>query len=209
MVNRTYTPFWRRKYTPWVDQSSYSGCDIIPVVYGVDATTKEQSLFVLGNIQTLTYSVHRDKGAVRALGRTKPKGFTRGSRTIGGSLIFTVFDRRALWELSKSRNDLSQRVSLADSLPGFDIILYFTNEFGNESTLVIYNIQIMDEGQSHSTEDMYIENQMGYIAGDIDLLEPQGYSMKPLATFIGEKRTELRKQGPQGTIFNYSYLKVS
>jgi len=202
-------PFWRKKYRPWINQSSYSGCDIIPVIYGLDPSTKKHELFVLGDIQTLTYSIHRDKGAVRTLGRVKPKGFVRGSRTIGGSIIFTVFDRRALWDISKERNDISKRVSIADELPGFDIILYFTNEFGQESSLVIYNVQIMDEGQSHSTEDVYIENTMGYIAGDIDLLEPVNYQMSSIASFISGKHDEARKEGPGGTLFNYKYLQKS
>jgi len=204
---RVYTPFWRRRYQPWIEQSSYSGCDIIPVVYGKDATSGEPSLFVLGNIQTLTYSIHRDKGKVVTLGRSDPKGFTRGQRTIAGSIIFSVFNQRALWELAKTKDDLSHRVALADSLPGFDIILYMANEYGEESTLIIYNVQILDEGQSHSSEDLYIENTMGYLANKIDLLEPQSVNLPSAATFISNSREELtRTQGPSGLSFNYSYL---
>ena len=207
---RSYQPFWRRKYSPWIDQSSYSGCDIIPVVYGIDPSDNEPALFALGDIQTLTYSVHRDKGAVRTLGRRKAKGFVGGHRTIAGSMIFTVFDRRALWELSKNVNEESKRVSIADELPGFDIILYFTNEYGNESTLVIYNVQVADEGQSHSTEDMYIENTMSYVAQDIDLLEPKSVQLSSTAEFIADKRKTLveRAYGPTGLPFNYKYVKV-
>ena len=199
----------------WSKQSSYSGCDIVPIVYGMDPTTHKPVLFVVGDIQTLTYSIHRDKGAVRTLGRSIPKGFTRGSRTIAGSMIFSVFDRRALWELSKdSSNNGSKRVSIADELPGFDIILNFTNEFGMESSLAIYNIQIVDEGQSHSVEDLYIENTMSYIAQDIDLLQPKKSISQPYlpsqGTFIADKHAALKQlAGPGGLEFNYSYLKVA
>lgn len=209
--NYILRPRTKARHTPYIKQASYSGCDIIPIVYGLDAETHLPKLFVLGNIQTLTYSIHRDKGAVRTLGRSMPKGFTRGPRTIAGSLIFAVFDRRALWELSKDRNNVTKRVAIADSLPGFDIILYFTNEYGHESTLALYNMQIIDEGQSHSVQDMYIENTMGYIAQDIDLLEPKGMEggLPSGAIFIREKHEMLRRvAGPDGIPFDYSYLKV-
>jgi len=195
----------------WGD-ASYSGCDIIPVVYGLDPQTNNPKLFVIGDVQTVTYSIHRAKSAVRTLGRVNPKGITRGNRTIAGSIIFSVFDRRALWELSKDKNDATKRVSIADALPGFDLILYFTNEYGNESSLVIYNIQIMDEGQSHSINDMYIENTMSYIAQDIDLLEPRskGSSMPSTGSFIRNKREALnRSTGPDSVAFDYSYLQSS
>ena len=206
------TSFFKKKYSPYADQSSYSGCDIIPIIYGLDSETKLPKLFVVGDIATLTYSIHRDKGAVRTLGRSNPKGFTRGPRTIGGTMIFNVFDRRALWEMSKSKNDKTKRVSVADNLPGFDIILYFTNEFGDESTLVLYNIQIMDEGQSHSVNDMYIENTMSFVCGDIDLLEPKDNTpgAPSIGTFVNEKRESMKKAyGPAGLPFDYSYLQVT
>ena len=215
MVKSAYVPYWKRpagkwnyKYYPWAQQSSYSGCDIIPVVYGMDATLQKPALFVLGNIQTLTYSIHRDKGAVRTLGRADPRGFTRGQRTIAGSIIFSVFDRKALWELSKNRTESEKRVAIADELPGFDIILYFTNEYGSESTLIINNIQIIDEGQAHSVEDMYVENTMGYIAGGINLLEPVSKSLPSSGKFINEARAEFNKpSGPNSIPYNYTYVK--
>ena len=202
----------RTQHEPWVNQASYSGCDIIPIVYGVDSEGKND-IHAIGDISTLTYSIHRDKGQVRTLGRVKPKGFTRGARTIGGTLVFSVFDRRALWDLSKRKNDETKRVAIADSLPGFDIILYFTNEYGFESTLILYNVQILDEGQSHSVQDMYIENTMGYIRQDIDLLEPKeisSFSLPSSAQFINDKRDTLRRAaGPGGLPLNYEYLNIN
>lgn len=208
-----FSPWFRRQRGPWANISSYSGCDIIPTVLGIDATTKAPKLFVIGDIQTLTYSIHSDKGAVRTLGRKVTKGFTRGNRTIAGTMIFSIFDRRALWELSKNKNETTRRVAIADSLPGFDIVLYFTNEYGQESTLAIYNIQIVDEGQSHSVQDVYIENTMSYIAQDIDLLEPRELNaagMPSGAVFVREKHEMLnRLAGPGGLAFDYSYLQVA
>lgn len=206
MAKGLYTTFFERKHKPHLNQSSYSGCDIIPVAYGRNETTGEYELFVLGNIQTITYSIHRNKGGVFTLGRSNVKGVTRGNRTIAGSLIFTVFDRRALWELSKNPKDGSRRVSLADSLPPFDILLYFTNEYGKESTMVIQGIDIIDEGESHSIEDLYMENTMSFIARDINLLEPKDITFPGKAIFSASETSSRKDLAPGGVKFNYSYF---
>jgi hypothetical protein len=203
---RVYQPFWRRRYQPWIDSSSYSGCDIIPVVYGIDATTKSPALFVLGNVQTFTYSIHSEIGAVKTLGRRGPKGITRGPRTIAGSIIFSVFDRRALWELAKDKNNNTKRVTIADELPGFDVILYFSNEYGEESTLIVYDIHIGDEGQSHSIEDVYIENTMSYMATGIDLLQAQENGVPSTASFISNEHEISRRESISGLPYNYTYV---
>ena len=53
----------------------------------------------LGNIQTISYSVHREKFPVRCLGKVYPKAYTRGPRTIAGSFIFTILREQALSDL--------------------------------------------------------------------------------------------------------------
>lgn len=191
--------------------SAYSGCDIIPVVYGINASTGKPDYFAIGDIATLTYSIHRDKGAVRTLGRVNPKSFVRGQRTIAGTMVFNVFNRRALYGLSKG---VPGRVRIADSLPGFDIIVYFQNEYGSASTLIIYNVQIVDEGQSHSVQDMYVENTMSYVASDIHLLEPilsdlTTVTIASAGIFTGMRdRDKARGLGSIGEIRDYSYLRV-
>jgi hypothetical protein len=184
------------------ENSSYSGCDIIPYVYGINPSTNERKLFAVGNLMTVAYSIHRDAGAVRTLGRSLPKGFGRGPYTIAGSLIFSVFNERALYELS-SRNSKDQTQFLAGSLPGFDIYLHFTNEYGEYSSLIIRNVRILDEGQSHSINDAYIENVMGYIAGDIDMLKPVDNKIMNAATFHASNGIVDSKLS---NIFDYSYL---
>jgi hypothetical protein len=47
-------------------------------------------------IHTVAISVHEAKAPVRALGHQSVRGFTRSSRTIAGSLIFTVIDGHPL-----------------------------------------------------------------------------------------------------------------
>lgn len=148
---------------------SYSGCDVTPSI------TVGSKTFVLGNVSTLSYSIHRDKVPVRVLGHTYPKGFVSGGRSIAGTLIFTVFDRHVLSEVFEaivSESDPGRPFSspLTDQIPPFDVTIMYQNEYGNASYMRIYGIEVSDEGQTHSINDIYTENVMQYVARDIDLM---------------------------------------
>ena len=52
--------------------SSYSGTDCIPIAQIND------KLIMLGNVATFSYSIFREKGPVRTLGRSYAKGYTAG-----------------------------------------------------------------------------------------------------------------------------------
>jgi len=124
----------------------------------------------LGNVQTLSYSIYRDKQGVNTLGRTTPKGFTRGNATIAGTIIFTVFRERILKELAGYSLDDSLaadeqfRHLRVDQLPPIDLFLTFTNEAGNYSKMAIFGVEFMNEGQVHSVQDLMTENSVNYIA---------------------------------------------
>jgi len=151
---------------------SYSGADIIATInipgIGISKTMAELS--------TLTYSIHREKGQVRALGHANVKGFTNGPRTIAGSLVFTVFDFHVMEyfrDATDKNNTVDPRTTnnfLVDELPPFNITVTFENELGGVSSMSMYDVSIIDEGQTMSTDDMYTENVMSYMARDIDLM---------------------------------------
>lgn len=145
--------------------TSYSGCDIIASIRVSD----DRPPRILGELQTISYSIHREVQPVRTLGRSNPTGFTRGQRTIAGSLIFTVFDRNILNEIKEEMK--LEDISLADELPRFDIDIIMHNEYGRASSMRIEGIIIVDEGQVMSIEDMLTENTMSYMATDIKVLD--------------------------------------
>ena len=194
---------------------TFSGCDIIPVVYGKDKFGTTQ-LHVIGDIATLTYSIHQDKGAVRTLGRSAPRGFTRGPETIAGTMIFNVFNKQALYELTNfNRDPITGKTVYPHQLPSFDVILYFQNEANRKASLGIFGIQIMDEGQSHSVEDTYIENTIQYVALKVEPLEDFTdknldaiYTRDQLSFLSRTDQTKLAKKaaGPGGIPFDYSYI---
>jgi hypothetical protein len=170
---------YQRKYGSNM-YTSYGGSDIVASI-----TFPGSKPLVFGELQTLTYSIHREKFPVRTLGRINPKGFSFGGRTIAGSLIFTVFDRHAILSALKglvasddNKNPLDVdgmlEEAVTDELPPFDITINLGNEYGNYSILRIYGVTIVDEGQVMSIEDIITENTLSYMATDIKLLKPRG-----------------------------------
>lgn len=72
-----------------------SGCDIQAFI--------ESAL--IGNIQGISFSITREKAPIYVMGHSDPVSFSRGKRGIAGSLIFTNFDREALYDV-KTNNVL-------------------------------------------------------------------------------------------------------
>lgn len=161
--------------------SSYAGVDIIATMNVVGGQT-----VVIGELQTISYSIHRDKYPVRVLGKINAVGFTTGGRTIAGSLIFTVFDRHVIMRLIDSMtggayNSLTAEDKQSmymnmkmDELPPIDVTITLCNEMGNKSHIRIYGITFVDEGQVMSIEDMITEQTMSYMAQDIELIQEGG-----------------------------------
>lgn len=134
---------------------------------------------VIGECQTITYSIYRPITPVFNLGSAKASGYVRGPRTLAGSIIFTVFDRhillRAFYEAFNNANPDAkclQHSILPDELPPFDLQVTFMNEYGQSSVLVIHGVYMTSEGQVMSVEDMITENTMQYLASDITLMRP-------------------------------------
>lgn len=179
-----------QRVSPNADQvrkhTSYSGCDIRAIVsfYDSNAEPDRRVKFkVLGDLQTMTYSTHREKFPVRTLGRTSAKGYTRGPRTIGGTLIFTVFDKEVLSEMlvqnyqadsAKADNYGFLKAVLVDQIPPFDITVSFVNEYGSVSKMVIYGVELVNEGQTMSIDDLITENVCSFVARHVDPM----YSMR-------------------------------
>lgn len=68
--------------------TSFSGADIVASFNGV----------VVGNLQSITYSISREVAPIYVMGQVDPVSFSRGKRGCAGSLVFSVFDRDALLE---------------------------------------------------------------------------------------------------------------
>jgi len=158
---------------------SFSGADavatmIIPVIGEDGKITNDGDVIELGELQTISYSIHRENSPIRTLGHVNPRGFIKGGRTIAGSLIFTVFNEYAFYKIKKYRELLARRngffAPLADMLPPFDIVISFFNEYGQSAKMKIFGITIIDEGQSVSIDDLITEQTYTYMARGIQPL---------------------------------------
>lgn len=159
---------------------SYSGSDAVAtiIVPRVDSDTQtyngESEPLELGELQTISYSMHRENSPIRTLGHVNPRGFIKGGRTIAGSLIFTVFNEYAFYRLGQYKEFLARQngffAPVADMLPPFDIVLSFFNEYGQASKMKIFGVTIIDEGQTVSIDDLITEQTYTYMARGIQPL---------------------------------------
>lgn len=139
---------------------------------------------VLATLQTLSVQTHREKFAVRALGKSYVDGYTRGPRTIAGSMIFTTFNEHALSSLirgmeksgyyGESLLDTNLKTLIPDQLPPIDITIVFANEYGHFSRMGIYGLEFMNDGMTFSVEDLMTEGVMNFVARDIDIMTAMG-----------------------------------
>lgn len=135
----------------------------------------------LASLQTVSWSIYRDKTPIRFLGATYARAYVRGPRTIAGSMIFTMFNKHALqdilnWGLSpystghkESDHDYYRDTTmLIDQLPPLDITLLFANEYGSVSYMNLWGVEFLSEGGTFSIEDLFSESVVQYVARDID-----------------------------------------
>jgi hypothetical protein len=191
------------------EPTAYSGCDIIPII-----TTGTGEIVALGSLQGLSYSIHRAKPPVRVLGRSYPKSYARSQRTIAGTLIWLVFDQYALSEITniyefELASDSSSQTMVPDQLPPFDItVTYWSEAPGADGEFVgsylrLYGVEITDEGQSNTVNDMYPENVMQFVARDIDHLVPND-------NYVESSTGELKKIAPfQRALFQSNFSNTS
>ncbi len=159
---------------------SYSGTDITAQII----VPNEPKPLILGDLQTLSYSIHREAKPVRLLGQVNPAGFVGGNRTVAGSMIFVNFETYTFYRLQQYRQLVSGTMSdgystgqspmypLADMLPPFDVVITASNEYGSFSRMKILGVKIVDEGGTMSIEDLVTESQYTFMALGIEPMVP-------------------------------------
>lgn len=158
---------------------SFAGVDInativVPTIDRETGAIGESDILELAELQTISYSIHRENSPIRTIGHSNPRGFVKGGRTIGGSLIFTVFNEYAFYRIKEFRQMMAETglffAPLADMLPPFDIVLSFFNEYGLAAKMKIYGVTIVDEGGTMSVDDLITEQTYTYMARGIQPL---------------------------------------
>ena len=139
------------------------------------------STISLGSLQTISVQSHREKFGVRALGHSYVKGYTRGPRTVAGSMIFTIFNEHPLKRLIMAMGsaesiwrDPEITTLLPDQLPPIDLTIVFANEYGSLSRMGIYGVEFLNDGVTYSVDDLLSETIMNFVARDVDVLTKAG-----------------------------------
>lgn len=145
---------------------------------GIDRGFKP--LAELGSLYSITYSSYREKNAVRTLGRVSAKSYTRGQRTIAGSMNFAIFQSHELMDFLKYNKDEfgnpipNNEIVLLDQLPKFNLMMIMVNEYGGASILHLFGVTISTESQQSSVEDLALMNSVTFYAEDIMTIEDVG-----------------------------------
>lgn len=153
--------------------NTYSMCDMVCQI-NVPTNTGQYVTATLGKLQTLSYSIFQNKTPVRVIGNMNARDYVYGQRTIAGSLIFAVFNTHWLVDIYNTLHDTDGMKNwhfIADEIPPFDITISFANEYGYDSRMAIYGVRLVNEGQTMSINDIYIENTYEYVATDIEILD--------------------------------------
>ena len=174
------------------DTFSYSGSDIIALIYIPQQLNHSTGLYeglieIENKLQTLTVSSARSVSPVRRLGETTPTAYTRGSRTIAGSMVFTTGLRDAFVNaLTKSIDDgepIREPVLFVDQLPKFSMVLQANNELGGISTALLVNMTLTNFGTTFSIDDIYTESTFTYVAEQY----------MPLSQTLANNENEIKK----------------
>lgn len=146
--------------------------------------SQSSDTLVLASLQTLSVQSHREKFPVRGLGTDYVKAYTRGPRTIAGSMIFTAFNEHVLKHLIRRAAPLAKRYGeifdahtstlLPDQLPPLDLTIVFANEYGSVSRMGIYGVEFVNDSITFSIEDLLSEQVMNYVARDVDIMTSVG-----------------------------------
>ena len=153
--------------------NTYSMCDMVCQI-DIVSNTGKHVVATLGKLQTLSYSIFQNKTPVRVIGNMNAKDYVYGQRTIAGSLIFAVFNKHWLADIYDDVHNTEEMRNwhfIADEIPPFDITISFANEYGYDSRMAIYGVRLVNEGQTMSINDIYIENTYEYVATDIEILD--------------------------------------
>ena len=126
----------------------------------------------LGSIHTISYSSFREEFAVRSLGKVQAKTYTKGPRTVAGTMVFNVLQEHELYKLADSYKPEHEQGThpqslMLDQIRPFDVLLLFANEFGAYSCLHLFQLSIASEGQSMSVDEVVTRNTMNFYANDM------------------------------------------
>jgi hypothetical protein len=154
----------------------FSGSDIRLMIELANPLGNKRYAKQLMECTTLSVAVFRAKDAVRAGGFIGAKGYSRGGRTIAGTLVLTQFSQDVLFEFLSAyglgEKSKSNGFAKIDQLPPFNITAIFTNEYGYASYRRLTGVEFIQDGTVYSINDAFSEQTISYVASDFTTLMP-------------------------------------
>lgn len=177
-INDSIKNYSKSQLGKQADYQSFAGTDIQAYMYmplytqgSAAAGTKGGPSKLFATLQTMSISSTRSVSPVRTLGRSSPAAYTRGARTIAGTLVFATINEDVfsdVYDIAIGETAQSASTSLlSDQMPPFSIVLTAGNEKGAVATQVIHGITLVNYGTTYSIDDLYTETTYTYVATDI------------------------------------------
>lgn len=177
-INESIKNYSKSQLGKQADYQSFAGTDIQAYMYmplytqgSASAGTKGGPSKLFATLQTMSISSTRSVSPVRTLGRASPVAYTRGARTIAGTLVFATINQDVfadVYDVAIGETAQSASTSLvSDQMPPFSIVLTAGNEKGAVATQVIHGITLVNYGTTYSIDDLYTETTYTYVATDI------------------------------------------
>jgi len=167
-----------------VQYNSYSGTDMLAVMHM--PKTKDRDLLAAGatddevqsylqnqatlrtfaELGTLSISSARSVHPVRRLGESHVFAYTRGARTVAGTMVFAMLDRDVMADFYRDNPDEIQTSApfFVDQMPEFNIYIAAANEYGGTTSAGLVGITLTNWGQTLSVDDIYTEVTYTFVA---------------------------------------------
>lgn len=124
---------------------------------------------LLGSLTSIFYSIQRNKKPVTSIGNTRVSGYTRGPKVISGKMEFTLINQNLISDLTNKISALSNKKKISsDELPLFDVMIVSLNEYKYVTQMMIYGIDITNDSQIISINDIFIKNTLNFVATDLN-----------------------------------------
>lgn len=135
-------------------------------------------------LTAISWSRHKDKNSDRRSFESAPKRYTPGAKTYAGTLMFALFNEDPMRAISPleffhGNDPIAPSSGLtayeemdSTDMPGFDLCIVFTNEYGASSAMNIWGMTFTDDGGSVSTRQLENEVSFQYKATKVDPIVP-------------------------------------
>jgi len=136
---------------------------------GIDPSEYDlPAMKTFAELQTLTISSARSVFGVRRLGEHHVHQYTRGARTIAGTMVFTTFTRDVFAEFYRvsGYDDFNDRTApfFVDQIPPFHLLISAANEYGINANAALINVHLTNFGTTMSVHDLQLESTYTYVA---------------------------------------------